>query len=163
MRPAKDAGRPSCLAINPKNREASAARRTRLLAAFDSLDEDTRADLLEAAETIAFRQSGGVDFERDDVRDIIRQAYEAAGWEHAPGHHDGKPWFTGTEDELSEPDRILIRSGATLAPGGSMGLPGGWRISYEKWVELGGATQQPEDAEAADSFGLTHGYWPDPE
>jgi hypothetical protein len=81
MRAGKGASRPSCLVMNPNNLEASAARRTRLLAAFDSLPEDIRANLLEAAETIAFRHSGGVDFERDEVREIIAQTYEAAGWE----------------------------------------------------------------------------------
>jgi hypothetical protein len=80
MRAAKNASRPSCLVINPNNREASIARRIKLLAAFNSLDEDTRADLLEAVETVAFRASTDVDFVRDDVRDIIRQAYTAAGW-----------------------------------------------------------------------------------
>jgi hypothetical protein len=80
MKPSAGASRPSCLAMNPRNREASAARRTRLLAAFSALDEDTRADLLEAVETIAFR-AGGTDLERDDARDIMRQMYAAAGWE----------------------------------------------------------------------------------
>jgi hypothetical protein len=79
MKPSADAGRPSCLAVNPNNRQASAARRTSLLAAFDSLDENTRADLLEAAETMAHRASG-VDPERDEALRIIRQMYEAAGW-----------------------------------------------------------------------------------
>jgi hypothetical protein len=60
MRPSKGAGRPSLLAMNPRNREASAARRTKLLAAFDALDEDTRADLLEAVETMASRLTSGL-------------------------------------------------------------------------------------------------------
>ena len=80
MKPSKGADRPSLLAMNPRNREASAARRIKLLAAFLSLDEDTQADLLEAAETIAFRAQGGVDFERDRAREIIRQVYAIAGW-----------------------------------------------------------------------------------
>jgi hypothetical protein len=80
MKPSAGASRPSCLAMNPRNPELSAARRTRLLTAFESLDEDTRADLLEAAETWAFR-AGGTDLERDDARDIMRQMYAAAGWE----------------------------------------------------------------------------------
>lgn len=83
MRPSKGAGRPSLLALNPHNLEASTARRTRLLAAFDSLDEDTRADLLEAVETMVHRASGGVDSERDAARDVIRQAYAVAGWAQA--------------------------------------------------------------------------------
>jgi hypothetical protein len=83
MRPSKGADRPSLLALNPRNREASAARRVQLLAAFNSLDEDTRADLLEAVETIVTRTSGGVDFCRDDARAVIKQMYAAAGWERA--------------------------------------------------------------------------------
>jgi hypothetical protein len=81
MRASKGAGRPSLLALNPNNLEASAARRERLLAAFDSLDPDTRADLLEAVETIAFRARGGVDFESSDARGILRQAWAAAGFD----------------------------------------------------------------------------------
>jgi hypothetical protein len=80
MRPSKGASRPSVLAINPRNRELSAARRVKLLAAFDSLDEDTRADLLELAEDFAFL-AGDRRMERDDARQIIRQLYAAAGWE----------------------------------------------------------------------------------
>jgi hypothetical protein len=80
MKPSAGAGRPSLLALNPRNREASAARREKLLAAFVSLPEDTQADLLEAVETIAFRAQDGVDFERDNARDIMRQVYQVAGW-----------------------------------------------------------------------------------
>jgi hypothetical protein len=79
MKPSADAGRPSLLAINPRNREASATRRVKLLAAFGSLDEDTRADLLEAIETIAGR-AGGADSVRDQARRILVQVYTAAGW-----------------------------------------------------------------------------------
>jgi hypothetical protein len=79
MKPSEDAGHPSCLAMNPRNLEASAARRAKLLAAFLGLDENTQADLLEAAETMAHRASG-VDPERDEALRIIRQMYEAAGW-----------------------------------------------------------------------------------
>jgi hypothetical protein len=81
MKPSKGADRPSLLALNPRNREASAGRRAKLLAAFDSLDEDTRADLLETAETIAFRAENGADAESRDVRDILRRMYAAAGWD----------------------------------------------------------------------------------
>ena len=80
MKPSKGADRPSLLALNPRNREASAERRVRLLAAFDSLDEDARADLLEAAETIAFRAENGADAQSRGVRDILRRMYAAAGW-----------------------------------------------------------------------------------
>ncbi len=80
MKPSKDAARASCLAINPDNLKASAARRTKLLAAFLALDENTQADLLEAVETMAHRASG-VDPERDEALRIIRQMYVAAGWE----------------------------------------------------------------------------------
>jgi hypothetical protein len=83
LRPGAGAGRPSCLAVNPGNLEASAARRARLLAAFDSLDVNDRADLLEAVEAIVGRAAGGVDAERDRARGIIREAYAAAGWEDA--------------------------------------------------------------------------------
>lgn len=80
MKPSRDADRPSCLAMNPNNRAATAVRRTKLLEVFLALDEDTQADLLEAVETMAHRASG-VDPERDEARRIIRQMYEAAGWE----------------------------------------------------------------------------------
>ena len=80
MKPSRDAGRPSCLAMNPNNLQASAARRTKLLAVFLGLDEDTQADLLEAVETMAFRASG-VDPERDEALRIVRQMHAAAGWE----------------------------------------------------------------------------------
>lgn len=81
MRPGKRAGRPSLLALNPRNQELSAARRVTLLAAFEALDEDTRADLLEAAETIAGRASSGVDFEVAEMRFIFGRVYREAGWE----------------------------------------------------------------------------------
>jgi len=83
MKPSKSANRLSALAINPRNREASATRRAKLLTAFESLDEDTRADLLEAVETMASRLTPGLglDSERDDARRIIKQVYEIAGWE----------------------------------------------------------------------------------
>jgi hypothetical protein len=84
MRPAADAGRPSCLAANPRNREASAARRERLLAAFDSLDVNTRADLLEAVESLAGAAGSGVNPIRDEARRIIAQVYVAAGWREDP-------------------------------------------------------------------------------
>lgn len=79
MGPSKDAGRPSALAMNPRNREASAARRAKLLAAFNSLDEDTRADLLEAIETIAFRATSPTNTESYKARGIFRRMYDAAG------------------------------------------------------------------------------------
>ena len=82
MRASAGADRPSLLAVSPRNQELSAGRRVRLLAAFGSLDEDTRADFLEAAETMAFRAGGGVDFQRDELRRIIRQVHAAAGWEN---------------------------------------------------------------------------------
>ena len=79
MRASKGASRPSALAIQPGNRELSIARRKRLLAAFGALDEDTRADLLELAEQIAFN-AGDARMQRDDARDIIRELYRKAGW-----------------------------------------------------------------------------------
>lgn len=81
MKPSRDAGRLSYLAMNPKNREASAARREKLLAAFLGLDEDTQADLLEAVETMAFRLTSGLglDSERTEALRIVRQMHEAAG------------------------------------------------------------------------------------
>jgi hypothetical protein len=81
MKPSKGAGRPPRLAGSW--REATAKRRIKLLAAFGSLDEDTQADLLEAVESMVFRAPGGVDFERDEAREIIRQVYLAAGWEES--------------------------------------------------------------------------------
>lgn len=80
MGPGRGAGRASCLALNPDNLAASARRRTRLLAAFDGQDVNTRADLLELAETIAFA-AGDARMERDDLRDLVRQVYQAAGWD----------------------------------------------------------------------------------
>ena len=77
--PGKHAAQPSALAMNPRNREASAARRARLLAAFDALPADTRADLIEAAETTAF--TGYRDRETDDIRGIFGQLFALAGLE----------------------------------------------------------------------------------
>jgi hypothetical protein len=81
MKPSRGSDRPSLLALNPRNREASAARRVKLLAAFNSMDEDTMADLLEAAETIVFRAENGADAESREARGILRQIYTAAGFE----------------------------------------------------------------------------------
>jgi hypothetical protein len=83
MRPGKGASVPSVLAMNPRNPEASAARRVKLLAAFNALDEDTRADLLELAETWAFRATSAANTEAYDARTIMRQMYAAAGWEQS--------------------------------------------------------------------------------
>jgi hypothetical protein len=77
MKPSKSAGRPSVLAINPRNLEASAARRARLLAAFNALDEDTRADLLEVAESWAFRATAAANTESYEARGIFRQMHAA--------------------------------------------------------------------------------------
>lgn len=79
MKPSADAGRASYLAMNPRNREASAARRTKLLAAFNALDEDTRADLLEAVEAVTATAGGYPD--GVTARRIFRQMYAAAGLE----------------------------------------------------------------------------------
>ena len=76
----KDAGRPSSLAMNPRNREASAGRRARLLAAFRTLDDTTHADLLEAVESLA-GNARGADMYRDEARAIIHRVYAAAGWD----------------------------------------------------------------------------------
>lgn len=89
MKPSADAGRPSCLAMNPRNREASAARRTRLLAAFLSLDEDAQADLLEAAEGWVFRATPDTSSERHRAREIIRRVYALAGWGDGTGQEAG--------------------------------------------------------------------------
>lgn len=81
MHHGKGADQPSVLALNPHNREASAARREKLLAAFDGLDVNTRADLLELVEAWVTAQP--IDQAKRDARAIIRQVYEAAGWEIA--------------------------------------------------------------------------------
>jgi hypothetical protein len=81
MRHGKGADRPSALAMNPRNREASAARREQLLAAFLSLDENVQADLLEAVESLVLNAGISVSLERDRAREIIRQVYAVAGWE----------------------------------------------------------------------------------
>lgn len=67
-------------------RASAGANRPSLLAAFGSLDEDTRADFLEAAEMMAARLTPGpgLDSERDELRRIIRRVYAAAGWENRP-------------------------------------------------------------------------------
>jgi hypothetical protein len=82
MRASAAASRPSVLALNPRNREASAARRSKLLTAFNNLDEDARADLLEAAESMAWRLTPGLglDTERDEARTILGRMYYLAGW-----------------------------------------------------------------------------------
>ena len=82
---ARDAGRPSLLAMNPLNREASADRRITLLKAFRTLDDTTQADLLEAVESLA----AGRDGRRNEARTIIDQVYAAAGWD------DGRPRSPG--------------------------------------------------------------------
>ena len=79
MGPSKGASQPAVLALNPHNREASAARRAKLLAAFDSLDVNARADLLETAEHWA--TTGFADPDKTEARGIFRQMYAAAGWE----------------------------------------------------------------------------------
>jgi hypothetical protein len=81
MPPAKDAGRLSCLVMNPDNLGASARRRSRMLAAFETLPPGDRADLLEAVEDWVFSATSGVDFERDGAREIMQRIYAAAGWE----------------------------------------------------------------------------------
>lgn len=73
--------RPSELAMNPRNQEAKATRRGLLLSAFDELDPDTRATLLELAETWAFRATAAVNTESYDARVIVRRMYAAIGWE----------------------------------------------------------------------------------
>lgn len=83
MQPSKDAGRPSCLVMNPRNAEASAARREQLLAAFASLDVNDQAGLLELAETWAFRATSGANTESFAARGLFRRMYAAAGWEEA--------------------------------------------------------------------------------
>jgi len=78
MKPSKGALRPSVLAMNPHNAEASIARREKLIAAFAELSPDEQADFIEAAESWARRQSTGVDFERDEARSILRKLYDEA-------------------------------------------------------------------------------------
>jgi len=78
--PSKGAGRPSLLAMNPRNPQASAERRGKLLAAFRALDWSVQADVLELCETIAFA-AGDARTERGDLREHIRQLYQLAGWE----------------------------------------------------------------------------------
>jgi hypothetical protein len=64
--------------MNPSNREASAARRAALLAAFDAQPADDRADLLEAVEKLA-ASAKGVDEARDEARAILARVYTLAG------------------------------------------------------------------------------------
>lgn len=81
MRPAKDAGRLSRLVMNPDNPRLSAERRGRLLEAFDSLDCNARADLLEAVESLVLSAGMSWSRERDTGREVIHRIYAAAGWE----------------------------------------------------------------------------------
>jgi hypothetical protein len=65
--------------MNPRNREASVARRYELLAAFAALSEDDQADLLEAAESTAFGSASSTT-ERD-VWEVVTRMYKILGWE----------------------------------------------------------------------------------
>lgn len=76
--PSAGAGRPSCVATNPRNVPASATRRARLLGGFDRLEPAARATLLELCETIS-RNAGEARAERADLRAIISRIYTAAG------------------------------------------------------------------------------------
>lgn len=87
MRHSRGADRPSCLAMNPRNREASAARRVELLAAFDALPEDDRADLLELVESWA--STGFIDPDKREAGRLLNRLYVACGWAPAPGHKLG--------------------------------------------------------------------------
>lgn len=79
MRPAADAWRPSCLVMNPQNARASEARRAKLLAAFDGLDCNERADFLEEIEHLA--HTGQDEPWKHDVRELFARLYAAAGLE----------------------------------------------------------------------------------
>ena len=79
--PSRGSSRLSVLALNPRNAEDSAARRARLLEAFDSLPPGRRADLLELAETWAFRATSGANVESREARGAFREIYTAAGWD----------------------------------------------------------------------------------
>lgn len=81
MRGSKGSDSPSALALNPRNAELSAARRTELLAQFNDLHEDDQADLLELAETWAFRATAANNPDSAQARDLFRRMYAAAGWE----------------------------------------------------------------------------------
>lgn len=83
MRPSRGAYNPSALALNPTNLADSAARRERLLAAFDSLDVNDRADLLEAVETIVHsaRAASSPTEELRVGRQVMRRVYAEAGWD----------------------------------------------------------------------------------
>jgi hypothetical protein len=80
MGPGPRAGQASCLAVEPDNRELSAARRALLLTAFRALDVNDQANLLELAESIAFNH-GEARLERDDLRDYFRALFRLAGWD----------------------------------------------------------------------------------
>lgn len=76
-------GRPSRaseLVMNPHNDQAATRRRAKLLAAFDSLAPDQRADLLELVEAMAF--SGTWESWKQGGRDLMRQLYAIAGLEN---------------------------------------------------------------------------------
>ena len=72
---------PSALALNPTNLADSAARRE-LLAAFDSLDVNDRADLLEAVETtVHSARAAGSPTEELRVGRQLARVYAEAGWD----------------------------------------------------------------------------------
>jgi hypothetical protein len=81
MEPSKDAGRPSCLVVQPDNLALSVQHRIALVASFDALPEDAKADLLEFIESWVHRQSAEMDTDRRDTSLIVHQMYANARWE----------------------------------------------------------------------------------
>jgi hypothetical protein len=81
MRASRNANTASALAINSSNLADSAMRRTRLLDAFQQLDEDDQADLLEAAEEAYWNTPVSVASEpHAELRRTFNLVYIIAGW-----------------------------------------------------------------------------------
>jgi hypothetical protein len=80
MRASRNANRASALAVNPDNLADSAARRIKLLDAFEQMDEDDQADLLEAAEEICWRPASPGDTAQSELRRTFNLVYTIAGW-----------------------------------------------------------------------------------
>jgi hypothetical protein len=82
MRASRSANTESALAINPNNLNDSAMRRVRLLDAFQQLDEDDQADLLEAAEAMYLGQplNAILNPAYADAKRILGIVYIIAGW-----------------------------------------------------------------------------------
>jgi hypothetical protein len=110
------ADRPSVLAINPENREASRLRRQHLVDTLLAQDGDWLADFAEATERVALPHGTPTIGDRWRLRVLVRDLHARAGWPFAcggcgrtdGGHDDlcpsrppepGDPWSDDVERE----------------------------------------------------------------